>query len=61
MTLLVQSFKIMSPIKKSIAVSDLYTAILALAGGVVLATAIFVAVKCSTDYGTIFTIVESAR
>ena len=48
----------MSPIKKQIAVSDLYTAILALAAGVVLATAIFVAVKCNMDYGTIFTIVK---
>ena len=51
----------MSPIKKPIAVSDLYTAILALAGGVVLATAVFVAVKCHLDFGTIFKIVESAR
>ncbi len=51
----------MSPIKKSIAVSDLYTAILALASGVVLATAIFVAVKSHMDFGTMFKIVESVR
>ena len=47
--------------KKTIAVSDLYTAVLALAVGVVIATSAFVAVKCHLDYGTIFKIVESVR
>ncbi|MBE0537057.1 MAG: hypothetical protein IH624_15450 [Phycisphaerae bacterium] len=47
--------------RKPVSVSDLYTAILALATGVVLTTAIFVAVKCHTDYGEIFTIFQSAR
>lgn len=42
--------------KKTIAVSDLYTAVLALATGVVLATAGFVAYQCHMDYGTIFKI-----
>lgn len=51
----------MSPKKKTIAVSDLYTAILALAASVVLATAVFVAYKCYVDYETIFKIVEAAR
>ncbi|HPD47897.1 MAG TPA: hypothetical protein P5279_14820 [Anaerohalosphaeraceae bacterium] len=52
----------MGPAKKPVsAVSDLYTAILALATGVVLATAIFVTVKCHIDYGTIFKIVQSTR
>jgi hypothetical protein len=51
----------MSPTKKTIAPSNLYTAVLALATGVVLATAVFVAFKCFTDYGTIFKIVEAAR
>ena len=51
----------MSPMKNTIAVSDLYTAVLALAAGVVLATAVFVAFQCKVDYGTIFKIVESVR
>lgn len=34
--------------------SNLYTAILAVALGVVLATAAFVTFKCFTQYGTIF-------
>jgi hypothetical protein len=38
------------------AISNLYTIILALAFGVVLATAAFVAYKCYFDYGTLFTI-----
>ena len=44
----------MAPKKKNFAVNDLYTALLALAVGAVLATAVFVAVKCIMDYGTIF-------
>ena len=51
----------MSPGKKIIAPSNLYTAVLALATGVVLATAVFVAYKCFADYGTIFKIAEAAR
>ena len=35
--------------------SNLYTAILAVALGVVLATSVFVAVQCFTQYKTIFT------
>ena len=42
--------------KKSIAPSNLYTIILALALGIVLATAAFVAYKCHFQYGTIFKI-----
>lgn len=36
--------------------SNLYTVILAVAFGAVLATAAFVAVKCYFDYNTLFTI-----
>ena len=36
--------------------SNLYTAILAVAVGVVLATAAYVTVACYTCYGTIFTL-----
>ena len=38
------------------ATSNLYTVILAMALGAVLATAAFVAVKCYFDYNTLFTI-----
>jgi hypothetical protein len=41
--------------------SNLYTALLALACGIVLATAGFVAYKCWFDYGTLFQITESIR
>jgi hypothetical protein len=41
---------------KPVAMSNLYTIILALAFGVVLATAAFVAYKCYFDYGVLFTI-----
>jgi hypothetical protein len=51
----------MSPNGRRAAVNNLYTAILALAIFVVGATAIFVAVKCFADYGTIFKVVEVAR
>jgi hypothetical protein len=51
----------MSPSRKTIAPNNLYTALLALALGVVVATTIFIAVKCYTDYGTIFKIVELSR
>ncbi|HIJ67138.1 MAG TPA: hypothetical protein HPP87_02210 [Planctomycetes bacterium] len=50
----------MSPNGRKTAFNNLYTAILALATGVVCATAVFVAVKCLSDYGTIFKIVEAA-
>ena len=43
--------------KKVIAISDVYTAVLAIATGTVIATAVFVAIKCLADYGTIFKIV----
>jgi len=51
----------MSPNGRTIGTNDLYAAILALATCVVLATAVFVAVKCFVDYGTIFKIVETSR
>ena len=41
---------------KPAAMSNLYTALLAVAFGVVLATAAFVAVRCYFDYNTLFTI-----
>ena len=47
----------MSP-KKAIPTSDVYTAILALATSVVLVTAVFVAIKCYTNYETIFKVIE---
>ena len=40
--------------RKTVASSNLYTAILALAFSAVLATAAFVAYKCYFQYGTIF-------
>ena len=43
--------------KKVIVISDVYTAVLALATGAVIATAVFVAIKCLMDYETIFKIV----
>jgi len=41
---------------RKVASDNLYTIILALAFGAVLATAAFVAYKCNLQYGTIFTI-----
>ena len=41
---------------KPVLFSNLYTIILALAFGVVVATAAFVAYKCYFDYGTLFKI-----
>lgn len=41
--------------------SNLYTALMALACGIVAATAGFVTYKCWFDYGTIFKIVENIR
>ena len=41
---------------KPVPFSNLYTIILAVAFGVVLATAAFVAYKCYFDYGTLFKI-----
>ena len=51
----------MSPVvqsrgKKITAADNLYTVILAVAFSVVLATAVFVAYQCSTQYETIFKI-----
>ncbi len=51
----------MSPIRKPVAISDLYTAVLALATAVVFATAVFVAIKCQVDYSAIFKITDLAR
>jgi len=42
--------------KKVIAASNIYTAILALAFAVVLATTAFIAYTCYSQYGTIFKI-----
>jgi hypothetical protein len=47
--------------KNFTASSDVYTAILALASLTVLSTAVFVAVKCSSFYGTLFSIAQAAR
>jgi hypothetical protein len=41
---------------KAVPLSNLYTIILAVAFGVVLVTAAFVAYKCHFDYGTLFKI-----
>jgi hypothetical protein len=41
--------------------SNLYTALLALACGIVAGTAGFVAYKCFFDYGTLLQIVENIR
>jgi len=51
----------MSPAKNTSVPNNIYTAILALATGVVLATAVFIAYKCYADYGTIFKVMEAAR
>ena len=40
---------------------DLYTAILALATFAVVATTLFVVIKCLTDYGTIFKVASAIR
>jgi len=45
-----------SPGRKATAPSNLYTIILALALGVVVVTAVFVAYKCYFQYNTIFKI-----
>lgn len=50
----------MSP-KNNAAPSNIYTAMLAVATLVVLATAVFVAYKCYTDYDTIFKVMDAAR
>jgi len=48
-----------TPAKKTIgATSNLYTAVLALACGVVLATAGLVAYKCYVDYETLFKVIH---
>jgi hypothetical protein len=38
------------------ALNDIYTALLAVTLVVILGTAVFMAIKCMTEYGTIFTI-----
>lgn len=48
----------MSPVKKQAAVSDIYTALLALATAAVFGAVVFTAVRCYLDYGTIFKIVQ---
>ena len=50
----------MSPSKKAIP-NNIYTAILAMATIVMLATAVFVAYKCMADYGTLGKVIEAAR
>jgi len=47
--------------KKITAVSDVYTAILALATLAVIAASVFVALKCWGDYGTLFEIIQKGR
>ena len=51
----------MSPINKIKLASDSYTAILAVATGIVIATVIYVTVKCFAFYGAVFTVVETSR
>jgi len=51
----------MNPKNRPVASSNIYTAILALTTAIVIATAAFVAIKCWTDYGTLFKIVEATR
>jgi uncharacterized membrane protein len=45
-----------TPVAKVAAANNIYTAILALVFCVVLVTAAFVAIKCISQYGTIFKI-----
>ena len=45
-----------TPVEKITAANNIYTAVLALAFCVVLVTAAFVALKCISQYGTIFKI-----
>jgi hypothetical protein len=47
--------------KKVLASNNIYTAILAFSFAVVLATAAFVALKCKSQYGTIFGSPEKPR
>ena len=47
--------------KKTVALSDLYTALLALALGAVCSTAAFVALRCLVQYETVLKIVEVTR
>lgn len=48
----------MGPINKIKPASNNYTAMLALATGIVIASAIFITVKCIAFYGTVFRIME---
>ncbi len=51
----------MSPNIKSLAMSNVYTTMLALSIGAVLATACYVAYMCLTHYGTILQIIQVRR
>ncbi len=48
----------MSPDNKLAAFSDIYTGLLALTFVVVLSTAIFLAIKCTTEYGSFISIAK---
>ena len=50
----------MSPTKKAVP-NNIYTAMLAMATIVMLATAVFVAYKCYSDYDTVFKVMDAAR
>lgn len=51
----------MSPAKKNAIPNNIYTAMLAMATLVMLATFVFVAYKCYSDYDTIFKVMDAAR
>lgn len=51
----------MKPNKTVKTTSDIFTAILALSTGIVVASAAFIAYTCFTYYGEIFKIVEAPR
>jgi len=47
--------------KNTFVISNLYTVILAIASGTVIATTIYVVIKCLADYGTIFKVIEASH
>ena len=51
----------MSPAKKTAAPNNIYTAMLAMATIVMIATFAFVAYKCYSDYDTVFKVMDAAR
>ena len=52
----------MKPNNKTVGpTNDIFTAILALSTGIVIASAAFIAYTCYVNYGAIFTIVEATR